>query len=146
MHFVKKCIRVLQCSIQTAAVAYCIVEFGADFVICSGASMEPTIKTRDIVLTEHVSIALRNIQSRGDIVVAKSPSNPLQFVCKRIKAVPGDIQTSGQVVPIGHVWLQGDNEGNSTDSRTYGPVPMGLLRGRAMCRVWPPERIAVFTR
>ena len=33
-------------------------------------------------------------------------------------------------VPDGHVWLQGDNEGNSTDSRDYGAVPMEMLRGR----------------
>lgn len=35
-------------------------------------------------------------------------------------------------VPIGHVWLQGDNKLNSIDSRTYGPVPMALIQGRAI--------------
>ena len=40
-------------------------------------------------------------------------------------------------VPDGHVWLQGDNEGNSTDSRDYGAVPMEMLRGRVFAKVWP---------
>jgi inner membrane protease subunit 1 len=40
-------------------------------------------------------------------------------------------------IPDGHVWLQGDNEGNSTDSRDYGPVPMEMLRGRVFAKVWP---------
>jgi signal peptidase I len=41
-------------------------------------------------------------------------------------------------VPRGHVWLEGDNARNSTDSRAYGPVPAALLRGRVVARVWPP--------
>jgi inner membrane protease subunit 1 len=41
------------------------------------------------------------------------------------------------IVPRGHVWLQGDNVGKSVDSRTFGPVPVGLVRGRVLCKLWP---------
>lgn len=38
-------------------------------------------------------------------------------------------------VPKGHVWLAGDNMSNSTDSRTYGPVPYRMIKGKVMAQV-----------
>jgi len=38
-------------------------------------------------------------------------------------------------VPKGHVWLAGDNMANSTDSRTYGPVPNAMIKGKVIARV-----------
>lgn len=38
-------------------------------------------------------------------------------------------------IPKGQIWLAGDNMSNSTDSRTYGPVAMGLVKGKVFARV-----------
>lgn len=38
-------------------------------------------------------------------------------------------------VPKGHVWIQGDNIYASNDSRYFGPVPYGLIQGKAFFRV-----------
>mmetsp|Transcript_43734 Transcript_43734/g.85819 ORF Transcript_43734/g.85819 Transcript_43734/m.85819 type:complete len:169 (-) Transcript_43734:119-625(-) len=46
----------------------------------------------------------------------------------------------GVRVPSGHLWLEGDNPDNSTDSRTYGPVPAALVRGTVVAKLWPPGR------
>jgi inner membrane protease subunit 1 len=43
----------------------------------------------------------------------------------------------GLQVPPGHVWLEGDNLIVSRDSREYGPVPLALVRGRAVAQIWP---------
>ncbi len=64
-------------------------------------------------------------------------------VCKRIRGVQGDIvyhrNKAGQPVltriPVGHVWLLGDNPDNSNDSRYYGPVPLGMLQGRVFAKI-----------
>ena len=40
-------------------------------------------------------------------------------------------------VPRGHVWLEGDNALNSTDSRSFGAIPLGLIQSRAILRLWP---------
>jgi signal peptidase I len=40
-------------------------------------------------------------------------------------------------VPEGHIWVEGDNPWNSTDSRNYGPLPASLIVGRVFCRIWP---------
>ncbi len=46
-----------------------------------------------------------------------------------------------QVVPPGHVWLAGDHRDRSADSRVFGPVPVGRIKGRAWVALvsWGPS-------
>ena len=113
--------------------------------------MLPTMNSSgDLVVISRMSRSFR----RGDVVVATSPTNPRTKLCKRIIGVAGDTVTllppgpspypslasptpSTVVVPPGHVFLQGDNVFNSSDSRHHGPVPTALLMGRVVAKVWP---------
>nr|XP_016440146.1 PREDICTED: mitochondrial inner membrane protease subunit 1 isoform X1 [Nicotiana tabacum] len=115
-----------------------------------GPSMLPTLNlTGDVLLAEHLSPLLDKL-GPGDVVLVRSPDNPRKTVTKRIVGMEGDTVTfladparsNRHVtlkVPKGHVWIQGDNIYASKDSRQLGPIPYGLILGKVLCRVWPPE-------
>eukprot|EP00984_Skeletonema_dohrnii_P011481 scaffold4587_cov144-Skeletonema_dohrnii-CCMP3373.AAC.6 len=48
-----------------------------------------------------------------------------------------DYNDATMKVPTKHVWVEGDNPLESTDSRHYGPLPTSALRGRIVLRLWP---------
>ncbi|AES93821.2 putative signal peptidase I [Medicago truncatula] len=123
----------------------------ATVVPVRGASMSPTFNpktnsfTDDYVFVEKLCLDKFKF-SHGDIVIFSSPSNFKETHIKRIIALPGEwfVNRHNQdvlKVPEGHCWVEGDNAASSTDSKSYGPVPLGLVRGRVTHVVWPPQRI-----
>lgn len=104
--------------------------------LLSESSMEPTFSHGQIVL----STAWYKSLQRGDVVIIKNPQKPTDRMCKRVIALPGDtVQYSYKsvIIPSGQMWVEGDNKVASLDSRDYGAVPIGLLDGLVICRLWP---------
>lgn len=60
--------------------------------------------------------------------------------------LPPDIRgTYGPtVVPDGHLFMMGDNRGDSQDSRYWGPLPLGYVKGRAFVLYWSYESESEF--
>jgi hypothetical protein len=52
--------------------------------------MEPTIYSNDVLVTERITPRFERIK-KGDIIIAKSPSDPKIYICKRVTGMPGDI-------------------------------------------------------
>ncbi|KAF2136763.1 uncharacterized protein K452DRAFT_236911 [Aplosporella prunicola CBS 121167] len=86
---------------------------------------------------------------RGDIVSFHAPHRPDQLSVKRVVGMPGDTvlvrakrwQGSRRVtLPYNHVWVEGDNWRNTVDSNDFGPLPIGLINGKARYIVWPLSR------
>lgn len=40
-------------------------------------------------------------------------------------------------MPKGHCWVVGDNMPYSRDSRHFGPLPMALIKGKVIAKVFP---------
>uniref|UniRef100_G3U3C4 Peptidase S26 domain-containing protein n=1 Tax=Loxodonta africana TaxID=9785 RepID=G3U3C4_LOXAF len=130
-----KTFRLTGYTIQCGCIAHCAFEYVGGVAMCSGPSTEPTTQNSDIVFAENVS----------KVVIAKSPSDPKSNICERVIGLEGDkILTNSSSDffkshsngPMGHVWLEGDNLQNSTDSRYYGPILYGLIRGHIFFKIW----------
>eukprot|EP00741_Cyanophora_paradoxa_P011421 tig00020556_g11032.t1 len=134
-------------ALQFASVCYVVHDRVAIVAEVHGPSMQPTLQTEDWLFVDRFSHRWPRERPHavGDVVFFASPIAANRLVVKRIAALPGDWVdprngNSPFQVPRGHVWMLGDNPGMSTDSRAYGPVPMGLIRGRALCLLKPGDR------
>ena len=70
---------------------------------------------------------------KGDVVIAKHPAEPTLNIVKRVALLEREYIHSHQGrVPVGHAWLLSDDSALGTDSRDYGPVPLGLVHSRVL--------------
>lgn len=137
------------------------------FVIPSG-SMIPTLMIGDRVLANKFIYDFTDPE-RGDVIVFESVETEGQDLIKRVVGTPGDaveirddtLYVNGEpqgapylngesgagypqerfTVPEGSYFMMGDNRGNSSDSRVFGPVPEENLEGEAFVTFWPPGRV-----
>ena len=50
---------------------------------------------------------------------------------------------SSWTIPAGELFLMGDHRSNSADSRTFGPVEVDQIIGRAWLRYWPLDTFGI---
>jgi signal peptidase I len=129
-----------------------------------GWSMLPTLTNHEYILVDKARYLLGSPQ-RGDIIVFKFPKDTSEDYVKRVIGVPGDtvqVLSTGQVIVDGtainepyvndltnpyqpsiihlaanQYFVLGDNRGNSSDSRDWGPVPRSDIIGQAELVYWP---------
>jgi signal peptidase I len=110
--------------------AFFLKIFFFDFMIAQGSSMEPAIKSGNILVISRLRYGLRlpwaqnyllrwSMPKTGEVVVFYTPSGELAV--KRCIA----LDESGFIA-------QGDNQNVSYDSRSYGSVPVDNIIGKVL--------------
>jgi signal peptidase I len=163
-------LRILLETIAPALIVALVINlFIAQATRVHGQSMEPTLHSDQRLVVEKLSynnwLHLRSPQ-RGDVVVLRINGMD-ELLIKRVIGLPGDQVEirHGQVfinhqmldepyvvfpaegdygpvdVPPLHLFVLGDNRNFSNDSRTFGPIPMKNVVGRAWFSYWPPETL-----
>lgn len=159
----------LETLLPAIVIALLINIFLAQATRVYGQSMEPTLHTDQRLIVEKISYHLHGPR-RGDIVVLKMPQHSEELLIKRVIGLPGEKveihdgkvyidgvpldepyltqPTQGYMpavtVPPLHVFVLGDNRMASNDSRTFGPVPIDNIVGKAWLSYWPPRQVQVF--
>jgi len=123
--------------------------------------MFPNFKDGELLLTEKVTYRIYKPQ-RGDVIVFKAPGSRNVDYIKRIIGLPGEEVkiTEGEIfingekldesyemqvsdgdidvnLPKEEYFVMGDNRGASSDSRAFGPIKKGSIRGKTWLVYWP---------
>jgi signal peptidase I len=160
---------VLETVLPAILIALLINVFVGQATRVEGQSMEPNLHTNQRLVVEKVSYRFHGPQ-RFDVVVLKMPSQGDELLIKRIVGLPGEtveirdglVYINGEsldepfvsgntrpgreghiTVPPLHVYVLGDNRDHSNDSRSFGPVPIENIVGRAWISYWPPENLGL---
>jgi nickel-type superoxide dismutase maturation protease len=124
---------VLVLAIAAIASGMAVARRWLDAVEVDGDSMAPTLLPGDRLLVESWSYARRRPRG-GEVVLAGDPRLPERELIKRVASIDTGAET---------VELAGDFPQASTDSRTFGSLPIDSVRWRVALRYWPPGRIGL---
>lgn len=127
-------------------------------------SMQPTLYAGDYVIVNKLAYKIGE-PGRGDVIVFHYPPDPgREPYIKRVIGLPGDhvVVQDSQVlvnnvalvepyinsapnydgewsVPEDSLFVLGDNRNNSSDSHSWGMVPLKNVIGKAEVVYWPPS-------
>lgn len=151
-------------TILISLVLFAAINFLTARIRVESISMEPNLYAGDFVIVSRLAYRFDG-PVRGDVIVFRFPPQPNQTpYIKRVIGLPGDrVQVKqGNVfinnnylqepylnvetnqdgywqVPEDALFVMGDNRENSSDSRTWGMVPLENVIGKAEVVYWPPE-------
>lgn len=130
-------------------------------------SMQPTFVEGDVLLVNKLAYKLGKLHT-GDVVIFHNPNDVEEDYIKRLIGKPGDVvrveggvvfvngipleedyiadppyYTGEWLVPQGFVFVLGDNRNQSSDSHSWGYVPLEDLVGKALVVYWPLDAVKV---
>jgi signal peptidase I len=144
-----------------AVVLFLVINAVSARVRVDGFSMRPTLEDGEFILVNRLAYKLGD-PKRGEIIVFRSPVVPDEDLIKRVIGLPGDeievrdgavyvndslmdepyiaaspIYSGKWQVVDGFLFVLGDNRNDSSDSHSWGLVPLPNVVGRSILIYWP---------
>ncbi len=143
---------------------YLVISLLTARVVVEGPSMRPTLLSGEWIVVNRLTYRVGSPQ-RGDVVVFLPPTNAqTDDLIKRVVGLPletvavrdGSVWVNGAPLEEGYVsgttypdnewrlgedelFVMGDNRPISLDSRSFGPIKLSEVVGKAWLIYWPPE-------
>ena len=104
--------------------------------------------SRDLFVKRVAAVAGDTVEltPAGGVLVNGVPRAPPPLQCdepptpRSMLPAEGGGATASRVIPEGTLFVLGDCPARSTDSRTWGPLPVEFVVARPVVRVWPLGR------
>jgi signal peptidase I len=151
-------------TVALAGVFYLVISLLTARVVVEGPSMRPTLRSGEWIVVNRLTYRVGAPQ-RGDVVVFLPPTNAqTDDLIKRVVGLPGEtVEIRGGAVWINgspleeayksgttypdnrwqlgedDLFVMGDNRPISLDSRSFGPIKVSEVVGKAWLIYWPPE-------
>jgi signal peptidase I len=151
-------------TIVLAGAFYIAISLLTARVVVEGPSMRPTLVSGEWIVVNRLTYRLGRAQ-RGDVIVFLPPTNAqTDDLIKRVIGLPaetleirdGAVWIDGRrleetyaagttspdnrwVLSEDELFVMGDNRGLSLDSRSFGPISLKNVVGRAWIIYWPPS-------
>lgn len=144
-----------------AVILFLVINAVSARVRVDGFSMIPTLQDGEFILVNRLAYKFAE-PKRGEIIVFRSPVVPDEDLIKRVIGLPGDtveindgnvyvndtmldepyiaaepIYSGKWQVVDGYLFVLGDNRNDSSDSHSWGLVPMSNVVGRSILIYWP---------
>jgi len=157
-------------TIVLAVVLYFLIDSVIARVRVENISMLPTLQPGEFILVNKLAYKLSDIRG-GDIIIFHFPQDPREEYIKRVIGVPGDVinvqnnnvfvnnraltepyisaapqYTGSWTVPQGQVFVLGDNRNQSSDSHSWGFVPVENVVGKALVIYWPFDQAKILSQ
>ncbi len=154
-------------TVGLAVILFLIINTLSARVRVDGFSMLPTLHDGEFVLVNKLAYRIGS-PTRGDIIVFQSTTEKDLDLIKRVIGLPGDhivigggkVSVNGQTltepyiaaapsysgdwtVPVGDLFVLGDNRNDSSDSHVWGFLPIQNVVGKALLIYWPPNEWAM---
>ncbi len=152
-----------------AVILYFAIDAVFERVMVLNISMQPTLYEGNLLLVSKVAYKLDDVET-GDVVIFHNPNFLEEDFIKRLIGKPGDeVQVANGMVSVNGVLLEepyiaappdytgqwtvpedsvfvlGDNRNSSSDSHSWGFVPLDDLVGKALLVYWPLDQIKIIS-